>query len=652
MRLLAAALAAGLAATTFAAQNQPPPQGQPPIFRAGVDVVQLEVSVLDSARRPVRGLKQKDFAVFEDGAAQPVFDVQEFVLNGGAPPPVWAQAASSDVATNSLTDRRLIAIVMDDLRCCFEATPQPNGEQTPDLAASRHARETARHLVSRLGPKDLATIALTRDPMPVLPFTNDRDALNAVIARYSPISEGQGCMPARSRTPTSFTHVTDLTRLLQMSDVPLKMVVSLMSTVSPGPKAIAKLRPCPQPSYRIPGTGQVVTRTPPRQAGPEPDPLDLASVPIYVLNVSGLTVDMTRIQKGQLPQSLNQMNGPNASGGWNFLRKNDLFPAVDTLLDEGDAYYLVGFRTSRPTTDGNYRRLEVKVTRPGNGAYEVRTRAGYRRPKPEPAPGSRAARNPEAPRPPTSVSGLLPKSGITVEATIAAFPSTVLVQVDLTHPVGEFARTQPEDLQVRAVAYRSGSSVREAKATARIDPVMGTSRVRTSVPLTLELPPDRYELWVSARDPRSLRLGDTTLPFEVPDFAARTITVTGVVLGASPADGVPLHPALSGLVPIVPTSARVFGRGSEVTAYFQLQQGGKAPPAPASLRMKILDDQGAVRFDKQETLEAARFAATRSVPYSLRLPLETLGPGWHLLSVEARLGERIAPARDVMFELR
>jgi hypothetical protein len=400
-----------------------------------------------------------------------------------------------------------------------------------------------------------------------------------------------------------------------------------------------------------------VTGKPPRQSGPEPDPLDLANVPVYILNVSGLTVDMSRIQKGKLPQPLDQMNGPNNTGGWNYFRENDLFPAVNGLLDESEAYYLVGFRTSRPTLDGHYRRIEVKVTRPGDFTYEVRTRAGYRRPRPEPAPGSRAARNPEAPRPPNTVSGLLPKSAITLEASVAAFPldaqrAAVLVHVDLTSVVGEFARTGPEDLDVRAVAYRAGSTVRDVKTSARIEPSTTAGRARTSVPIRLDLPPDTYELWISARDPRSLRLGDVTLPFEVPDFSARTVAVSGVVLGASAADGSTVHPALSGLVPIVPTSGRAFGKGSEVTAYFQVQQGSKAPLAPVLLRIRILDDQGAVRLDRQETLEPGRFSALRTTEHSLRLPMETLGPGWHLLSVEARLGERIAPARDVMFEVR
>jgi hypothetical protein len=39
-------------------------------FRDRVDLVQLDVSVLDRDRRPVRGLTSKDFTVFEDGKPQ------------------------------------------------------------------------------------------------------------------------------------------------------------------------------------------------------------------------------------------------------------------------------------------------------------------------------------------------------------------------------------------------------------------------------------------------------------------------------------------------------------------------------------------------------------------------------------------------------
>lgn len=45
---------------------------QVPQFRAAVDLVHLDVSVLDRDRRPVRGLTADDFVILEDGQPQAV----------------------------------------------------------------------------------------------------------------------------------------------------------------------------------------------------------------------------------------------------------------------------------------------------------------------------------------------------------------------------------------------------------------------------------------------------------------------------------------------------------------------------------------------------------------------------------------------------
>src|SRR6185503_5941634 len=53
-----------------AGQAQAPPPRRPPTFEAGIEIINLNVSVTDTRNRYVTDLDAKDFAVFEDGIRQ------------------------------------------------------------------------------------------------------------------------------------------------------------------------------------------------------------------------------------------------------------------------------------------------------------------------------------------------------------------------------------------------------------------------------------------------------------------------------------------------------------------------------------------------------------------------------------------------------
>ena len=71
IRTIAAAAAWGAGSVLALLAQQTPSESQP-TFRVGVDVVQVDVSVLDQSRRPVRNLTATDFTVLEDGKARPI----------------------------------------------------------------------------------------------------------------------------------------------------------------------------------------------------------------------------------------------------------------------------------------------------------------------------------------------------------------------------------------------------------------------------------------------------------------------------------------------------------------------------------------------------------------------------------------------------
>ena len=83
------------------------------------------------------------------------------------------------------------------------------------------------------------------------------------------------------------------------------------------------------------------------------------------------------------------------TGGFAAVNRNDLDGAFDRIVQENSQYYVLGFYSNNTRRAGRYRKLEVRVKRPGlrvvrarNGYYEARGRRPNtpRRPSPNAMP--------------------------------------------------------------------------------------------------------------------------------------------------------------------------------------------------------------------------------------------------------------------------
>src|SRR5262245_36432047 len=124
-------------------------------FRAGVDLVQVDVSVLDKNRRPVRGLTVSDFTLLDEGKPRPIvaFSAVDLPEKPDVTLAPWTRDVPADVSTNSLPEEgRLVVILMD--------------RTIPDGQPTQMARNIAKAAVRELGAGDLAAVVYTGNGIP------------------------------------------------------------------------------------------------------------------------------------------------------------------------------------------------------------------------------------------------------------------------------------------------------------------------------------------------------------------------------------------------------------------------------------------------------------------------------------------------------
>src|SRR6476661_3222137 len=96
-------------ASTVAAQQQQP---QTPVFRASVEALVVEASVLDRDGRPVTDLTPNDFIVTLDGKPRHVRDAR-FFGDGNVEVVTRAESPVPGPVTQSSDDGRIVVFVVD-----------------------------------------------------------------------------------------------------------------------------------------------------------------------------------------------------------------------------------------------------------------------------------------------------------------------------------------------------------------------------------------------------------------------------------------------------------------------------------------------------------------------------------------------------------
>ncbi len=586
-----------LAATALIGAQAPAQPASPPqpevTFKVEVNYVEEDVRVIDANGNFVRGLKQEDFQVLEDGKPQKIqtFGMVDIPVTRPRVPQYLGPDAlpiEPDVAVNKqVVDGRLYLIVLDD----YHVAP----------LRTHNVRTIARQFVrEKLGPNDQAAVVVTSGlTRASQDFTQNRRLLLEAIDSFQGQKLPSSALERNERmsreqstqgTPTNDAgdpiqidpgnrYIADESAAERMYQArqamnSLRSIAEWMSTIQGRRKAIVFISE--GVDYNV---FDVFTGGAPEHFGFENfnmiqqetwDTISAASrsnVQIYPVDPRGLTtmgqedIEIGGLAPGgyglgpkQLFQELatsqaNLRQLAEETGGVAFVGRNNFDEAFDRIVQENSTYYVLGYYSTNEKRDGKQRNIAVRVAGYPDGQVTYRKRYA--------APRGRAPRNTAAGKPLDPTKGLtaelinmmaspLPKTGLQLRLSAIAKKGVgknadleVLVDTlgkDLTFTEKNGTFTDRLSLSI-GVFTKEGKSIAAERPDVDLNlrPETHARVTQTGVRILrhLSVPPGRYQLRVAAQDSSKTRQGSAHFDLDVPDFTKDPLALSNIALAAT-----------------------------------------------------------------------------------------------------------------------
>jgi VWFA-related protein len=325
------------------------PAPQTPVFRAGAELVRVDVTATTYGDEPVADLQISDFEVLEDDQPQTVETIKFIRVDGtrqaNLDEPLQIRSKEHAILEAAREDVRLFAIFLDDYHI----------DKRPDITIP--LRDTLTRFIKQLGPNDLVAIMEPLTTLYDLKYTRAKDELINRVRNF----EGRRGEVFPVKSAIEEAQLTQRNWQELRAGVTLSALEALatqMGGLREGRKSILFFSQGPPLPPSSPNEQRY------REAM---EAANRGNVTIHVID----------------PRPLGSVgfNGANVlrriaadTGGRAIVNTNDPTEQLGGVMADASAYYLLGYTPTRKGNDGKFHEIKVRVKRKG---VRVTARRGY-----------------------------------------------------------------------------------------------------------------------------------------------------------------------------------------------------------------------------------------------------------------------------------
>ena len=330
------------------------------------------------------------------------------------------------------------------------------------------------------------------------------------------------------------------------------------------------------------------------------------------------------------------------TGGKAFFDSNDFAPAFAQVERDTSAYYAIGFRSTNPLRDGRYRKLTIKINKPG---VKLEYRPGYY----APADFKHSGQEDRERDLEEQLASDLPATDMAVYLDASYFrldENRFFVPVSLIVPGSQIPFVKGGDKD-KATLDIIGSVIDEfkrpighARETVKLnlDPSLQARQKNIQYTTSFDLPPGKYQMKFVVRENQTGRMGSFDADITLPDMKKSPMKMSSIVLASMRQPSKKQSPLVRSGEEYVPNISHVFRQDQHLYLLYEVynparEKAAENQPKGTKPGINLLSSleliQGSTKVYETPIVQAKAInvEGRDAVAIELDVPLTGLKPG-------------------------